>query len=88
MDELLLTLGRDAALLALTLAAPLALAVAAAALLTSVFQATTQLQEPTLSLVPRLLVAAITLVVAGPWMGRSLMHFAVRVFEALPAVAR
>lgn len=50
------------------------------------FQAVTQLQEPTLSFVPRLLGVGVALVVAGAWMGRELVSFAGAMLRAIPVL--
>lgn len=53
----------------------------------SLFQATTQLQESTLSVVPKLCAAVLALVIAGPWIGAQLARFTAQLFAALPQVA-
>ena len=54
-------------------------------LLVSIFQAVTQVQEMSLTFVPKLLVAAVTLVVFGPWMLRKLLLFASTLIGNIPA---
>lgn len=56
-------------------AAPFLLVVLAIGLVVGLFQSVTQLQEPTLSFVPKLLAAAIVIAVAGPWMLDELVSF-------------
>jgi flagellar biosynthetic protein FliQ len=68
-------LARDALGLALLIAVPLLLAGLLTAFLVSVFQAATQILEPTLSFVPKLLVMAAVLAVLGNWMGGQLVEF-------------
>lgn len=55
--------------------------------LMSVVQATTQLQESTLTVVPKLCAAVAALVVAGPWIAAQLTRFTTQLFLALPSVA-
>jgi flagellar biosynthetic protein FliQ len=50
-------------------------------------QATTQLQESTLTVVPKLCAAVLALVVAGPWIGAQLTRFTTQVLLALPQVS-
>jgi flagellar biosynthetic protein FliQ len=69
-------LARDALGLALLIAVPLLLAGLLTAFLVSLFQAATQILEPTLSFVPKLLVMAAVLAVLGNWMGGQLVEFA------------
>ena len=69
-------LARDALGLALLIAAPLLLAGLLVAFVVSLFQAATQILEPSLSFVPKLLVMAAVLAVLGNWMGGQLVEFA------------
>lgn len=69
-------LARDALWLTLTLAAPVLLAALAVAFVISLFQATTQILEPTLSFVPKLIVVGVVLAFLGGWMGGQLVEFA------------
>jgi flagellar biosynthetic protein FliQ len=84
--ESVLTLGQQALQLALLLAAPLLLASLAVGLLVGVFQAATQINEMTLSFIPKLLAMAVTLALAGPWMLQMLTEFTRQLIENIPAV--
>jgi len=53
-------------------------------LLISVFQAATQINEATLSFIPKLLAMLGALVIAGPWMLQTLLDYMRRLFENLP----
>ena len=55
-------------------------------LLISIVQAVTQIQEMSLSFVPKLMTAGICLVVFGPWMLRTLVQFTVRLWSGIPAL--
>ncbi|HEV8690093.1 MAG TPA: flagellar biosynthetic protein FliQ [Ideonella sp.] len=55
-------------------------------LLISVLQVVTQVQEMSLTFVPKLVVAAVSLVVFGPWMLRTLSAFSVRLWTGIPAM--
>lgn len=79
-------LGRQAIELTLMVSAPLFLAALVTGLIVSVFQAATQINEMTLSFVPKLVVMFVTLVVAGPWMITTLTDFTRRLFESIPAM--
>jgi flagellar biosynthesis protein FliQ len=72
----LLHLAREALLLALLLSAPPLAAALLAGLVTGLLQAATQVQEPSLSAVPRIAAVLGALVVAGPWIGARLVRFA------------
>ena len=56
----------------------------AAGLLVAMFQAATQINEMTLSFIPKLLVVAAVFVVAGPWMLRVIMTYTITLFESIP----
>jgi len=56
----------------------------AAGLLVAMFQAATQINEMTLSFIPKLLVVAAVFVVAGPWMLRVIMTFTLNLYESIP----
>jgi flagellar biosynthetic protein FliQ len=82
MEELF----REALWLAFWIALPVLAALLVTALLMSVFQAATQILEPTLSFVPKALVLTAVLVLLGTWMGGRLVEFARRVLESFPGL--
>ncbi len=84
--EQVLTLAREALMLALMLAAPLLLASLAVGVLVGLFQAATQINEMTLSFIPKLMALAAVVVIAGPWMLQSLMEYTRRLFEMIPGL--
>ena len=55
-------------------------------LVVSLLQAVTQVQEQTLSFVPKLVAALVALAIAGPWIGRELAHFTTRLWGAIPTL--
>jgi len=79
-------IGRQALEVTIMMAAPLFLAALVTGLLVSVFQAATQINEMTLTFVPKLLAIFVTLVVAGPWMITLITDFARRLFESIPTL--
>ena len=54
--------------------------------LVSMFMAATQINEMTLSFIPKLLVTLMVLVIAGPWMLRLMTDYTIRIFEEIPAL--
>lgn len=76
MDSHLLALGREAVILVLLLSAAPLLAALCVGIGCGVVQAATQVQEPSLSVVPRLAAVLVTLGLAGPWIGARLVRFA------------
>ena len=79
-------LGRQAVEVTLMVSAPLFIAALATGLLISIFQAATQINEMTLSFVPKLVAIFVTLVLAGPWMITVLTDFMRRLFESIPSM--
>jgi flagellar biosynthesis protein FliQ len=71
---------------ALLVAGPLLLAALVAGLLVSVFQAATQINEMTLSFIPKLLAVSAVAVLAGPWMLGMLVDFTRRLLTAIPGM--
>lgn len=72
--------------LAFWIALPMLGALLVAALLMSVFQAATQILEPTLSFVPKLLVLVLVLALLGAWMSGSLVEFTRQMLGSFPAL--
>ncbi|HHT71624.1 MAG: flagellar biosynthesis protein FliQ [bacterium] len=87
-EEFVLSLGRDALYTVLLVAGPLLLLSLFVGLIISVFQATTQIQEQTLSFVPKIVAVLLGLVLFGPWMLQIMREFTVRLVTAIPAVLR
>jgi flagellar biosynthetic protein FliQ len=79
-------LGRQAVELTLLVSAPLFLAALVTGLIVSIFQAATQINEMTLSFVPKLIAMFVTLVLAGPWMITMITDFMRRLFEGIPGM--
>jgi len=79
-------IGRHALEVTLLVSAPLFIAALATGLIISIFQAATQINEATLSFVPKLVVIFLTMVVAGPWMITVMTDYMRRLFEAIPSM--
>jgi flagellar biosynthesis protein FliQ len=84
--EVVMDLGHRALMLTVYLAAPLLLSALAVGLLVGIFQAATQIQEMTLSFIPKLMVLVLALVVGGPWMIRTLVEFTEQLFYEIPGL--
>jgi flagellar biosynthetic protein FliQ len=79
-------IGRNALELTLMISAPLFIAALITGLIVSIFQAATQINEATLSFVPKLVVIFITLIVAGPWMITMMTDYMRRLYESIPGM--
>jgi len=84
--ETVMTIGQRALEMALMLSAPLLLAALVIGLLVSVFQAATQINEMTLSFIPKLLGIAAAVVIAGPWMLKELIGYTRLLFQSIPSL--
>jgi flagellar biosynthetic protein FliQ len=84
--ETVVTVGRQALELTVTLAAPLLLTALAVGLIVGIFQAATQINEMTLSFIPKLLAMAAVLAISGPWMLRTLVEYARGLIESIPGM--
>ncbi len=84
--ESVIALARAAIETTLLVSAPLLLAALVVGLIVSVFQAATQINEMTLSFIPKLVAMFTTLVIAGPWMLTLLTDFMRRLFTSIPTV--
>jgi len=82
--ESVMTLGRQGVEITLMLAAPLLLTALGIGLFVSIFQAATQINEMTLSFIPKMAGIFIMLVVAGPWMITVITNFMRQVFSSIP----
>jgi flagellar biosynthetic protein FliQ len=81
-----LSTGQQALMMLLMVSAPVLLVVLVVGLVVSIFQAATQINEATLSFVPKILAAVAVLVLAGPWMMSTLVEFLQRTLQSIPTV--
>jgi len=84
--ESVMTIGQQALEVTVLISAPLLLAALVVGLLVSIFQAATQINEMTLSFIPKLIVVFVVLVVAGPWMLGMMMDYTRRLFTSIPGL--
>lgn len=78
------TVGQQALQVLLMVAAPMLLTILVVGLLVSLLQAATQLNEATLSFVPKIIAAVAVLAIAGPWMMTTLVEFLQRSLLSIP----
>jgi flagellar biosynthetic protein FliQ len=83
-----LSLGREAIFTALVVAAPMLLIGLVTGLVVSIFQAVTQIQEQTLTFIPKILVSALAILFFGPFMLAMLTGFMARVFNNIPQMIK
>ncbi len=85
--ENVMTMGRHAIEVTLMVAAPMLLVALVVGLLVSIFQAATQINEATLSFIPKLLGIFAAMIVAGPWMVSILVDYMRQVLTSIPSLA-
>ena len=78
------TTGQQGLYLMLLVSAPVLLVVLVVGLVVSIFQAATQINEATLSFVPKIIAAVVVLAVAGPWMMTTLVEYLQRTLQSIP----
>lgn len=89
MDEqIVIHLGQNALKTLAILSAPLLLSTLVIGLIVSIFQALTQINENTLTFVPKMIVVAIVLILAGPWMLDTMGTYTINLFENIATVVR
>jgi flagellar biosynthetic protein FliQ len=84
--ETVMTIGTRALEITLLLAAPLLLVALLTGLLVGVFQAATQINEMTLSFIPKLLAIAAAIAIAGPWMIRLIVDYTRELIQSIPGL--
>jgi flagellar biosynthesis protein FliQ len=84
--ESVMTIGRTAMEVCLMVAAPMLLGALVIGLVVSIFQAATQINEATLSFIPKLVGIFVALVVAGPWMMSVMLDYMRQVFTGIPGL--
>ena len=78
--------GQEGLWVLLMVSAPVLLVVLVVGLIVSIFQAATQINEATLSFVPKIIGAVAVLAIAGPWMLTTLVEYLQRTLQAIPSV--
>jgi len=84
--ETVTTIGQQALWITMLLAAPMLLSALAVGLLVGMFQAATQINEMTMSFIPKLLVLVLALVMAGPWMLNVISNYTIQLIEQIPSL--
>jgi flagellar biosynthetic protein FliQ len=84
--ETVMSMGRQAMEVTLMIAAPLLLVALVIGLVVSIFQAATQINESTLSFIPKLIGIFVALIVAGPWMLSVMLDYMRQLFTGIPGM--
>lgn len=84
--ETVTTIGQQALWVTMMIASPMLLSALAVGLMVGMIQAATQINEMTLSFIPKLLVLVLSLVVAGPWMLSVIVNYTRQLMEQIPSL--
>ena len=87
-DQAVIDIGTNAVWVAIQVAAPVLVAALATGLLVSIFQAATQINEQTLSFIPKILMMTVALVLCGPWILQIMLQFTRNIFNGIPGVTQ
>ena len=82
----IMEIGSQAMWVTLQIAMPILGVSLVVGLLVSIFQAVTQLQEPTLTFIPKILAVVVVIVVAGPWMMNTMLAFTLDLWTGIPSI--
>jgi len=83
MEQQVLDIARDAVLVIIKLCAPLLGVALIVGLAVSIFQATTQIQEQTLSFAPKILAVFLSIFIFGPWLMTTIKEFTLRLYNSI-----
>ncbi len=83
-----ISIGKNAMEVALLLSMPILIISLIAGLLVSVFQAVTQIQEMTLTFIPKIIAVAISLIFIAPWMTKLIVNYTVQLYTSIPNIIK
>lgn len=87
-EGLLIQIGRDALMTVLLVAAPMLGMGLIVGIIVSIFQATTQIQEPTLAFIPKIVAVFVAIAIFGPWMLHVITGYTSNLFSQMPYIIK
>jgi flagellar biosynthesis protein FliQ len=87
-QDVVINLVMEAVTVAVKVALPILLAGLVVGLLVSIFQAVTQIQEMTLTFIPKILATIVVMVVAGPWMLSTIIGYTAQLWQGIPGIVQ
>ncbi len=81
-------IGKEAMKITMLLAMPLLLVSLIAGLIVSIFQAVTQIQEMTLTFIPKIIATALALVFLAPWMTKLMVNYVIQLYSSIPLIIK
>jgi len=87
-EQTVIDIAGKAIMVAMQVAAPALVTTMVVGLAVSVIQAATQINEQTLTFIPKIILLSVVLALTGPWIIQTMMNFTVEIFNTIPAVTR
>lgn len=87
-EQTVIDLGLNAIWIACLISAPALLAILITGLVVSVLQAATQIQEQTLTFIPKIIIMTVALAITGPWILETFVHYTINIFNRIPSIVR
>ena len=87
-EDIIIKLGQDAMKTTAMISGPILITTLIVGLMVSIFQALTQINEATLTFIPKMLVVALVIVLAGPWMMDVMSSYTINLFESIATIVR
>ncbi len=81
-------IGKEAMKITMLLSMPLLLVSLIAGLIVSIFQAVTQIQEMTLTFIPKIIATAVALIFLAPWMTKLMVNYVVQLYSSIPVIIK
>jgi flagellar biosynthetic protein FliQ len=87
-EQTVIDIGLHAIWIACLISAPALLSILITGLIISILQAATQVNEQTLSFIPKIIIMTIALAISGPWILETFVHYTVGIFDRIPNMTR
>jgi len=87
-EQTVIDLAGKAIMVAMKIAAPALISTLLVGLIVSIIQAATQINEQTLTFIPKIIILSLTLALAGPWILQTMMNFTIEIMNTIPTVTR
>jgi flagellar biosynthetic protein FliQ len=87
-EQTVIDIAGKAIMVSMKIAAPALISTLIVGLLVSIVQAATQINEQTLTFIPKIIILSLTLALAGPWILQTMMNFTIEIINTIPAVTR
>jgi flagellar biosynthetic protein FliQ len=87
-DDMVMHLAQDALMTIAKLSGPILITTLAVGVIVSIFQALTQINEATLSFIPKIVIVGVLIALAGPWMLDVVINYTTQLFQNIPDMVR